>query len=64
MFSNCRPTKAGGGVAIYVSADLATYSCTLEVSPSDSYNVCEVSIGEGTKQVLVVTVQSPLGKSW
>ena len=24
MFSNCRPAKAGGGVAIYVSADLAT----------------------------------------
>ena len=60
MFSNYRPTKVSGGVAIYVSADLATYSCTPEVFPSDSYNVCAVSIGEGIKQVLVMTVYRAL----
>ena len=52
VFSNYRPTKAGGSVAINESADLTTYSCTPEVSLSDSYNVCAVFIGESTKQLL------------
>jgi hypothetical protein len=53
---NNRRAKAGGGVMMLINSDLASSQLSPEVTDNDAYNVCAVSVGCNSQQLLVVTV--------